>query len=1140
MKTRDLLLENIYKMKIDIIIYNTLKRGMKELVLCSFLLLLGTLSVVAQDNKDEVTLDLKEANLKQFFDEIQSQTDYSFVYNSKDTLQMQSITIKVDNEKLQKVLNQVFKGSGFVYQIKGTIIGIKFIPGQSNTSLLDYKVIEEKDVTGVITDNKELPIPGVNIWLKGTNRGIVTDENGMFHIKIPNDTTYTLQFSFMGMKTKEMEYKGQSLLLVTMEDDVAELQEIAVVGNGMFTRKTETFTGSAVTYGSDDLKAISNQNILVSLKNIDPAFNIVENVDFGSDPNKLPEIQMRGPTTLDVDLEGEYENSPNQPLFILNGFETTMEKVYDMDMNLVKSITLLKDAAAKAVYGSKAANGVVIIETVQPEQGKLRASYNGSIDITVPDLTSYNLTNAQEKLQAEVLAGKYTSANAYEQAGLTEEYNELYKEIVRGVDTYWMAKPLRLGVGQKHSMYLDGGDDAMRYSANLAYNNIAGVMKGSSRTTTSGNVTLSYRFKKLLFRNELTIDNNKAVNSPYGSFSDYSLMNPYYRIYNESGNLIKEYDNGIYNPLYNASLNSKDQSKYTLITENFYGEWNVAKNLKFTSRFGYTQKQNESDVFKPASHTDYANISSTSDEYLLRGQYTKNNGKSVDLLVNVGLAYSFHKNKHLLYTNLLYNLEESVSETSGMTAVGFPSDKMDYISFGSQYIDGGSPTGSESTTRSVGGIGSFNYSYDNKYLADASYRINGSSMFGAKERWGSFWSVGVGWNVHQEDFFKNITYVDLLKIRASLGYTGSQNFNSYQAISTYSYLTDKTYNGDMGVILLGLANDHLQWQQVYDRNIGADIALFNNKLSARVDVYNSTTTNLLTDITLAPSMGFTSYRENLGETENKGFELSFNYRAWSNTANRSSLNLFFNISHNTNKISKISDALKELNDAQDAAKEEGGSSEEEVAAQQTPSIRYEEGQSMTAIWAVRSKGIDPVTGQEVFVKKDGTYTFDWSTADQVVCGDETPKFIGNFGGNYRYKGWDLNLSFSYRFGGQTYNSTLVNKVENVDVLNDNVDKRVLTDRWNTPGVPAKFKSITDNSVTKPTSRFVEDLNEVIFSSVNIAYDLSRAKWVQKSPVEYLRVAFNMNDIGRLTSVKQEFGLSYPRARVFSFSVQTRF
>ncbi len=1106
-----------------------------------FVILMPKIYVFGQDLNQKVSLHLKDASMKELFNEIQKQTNYSFVYNSVDAQNMSPITLRVSGETVSEIMKKLFQDSDFIYRIEGNIIRLKYDPApQVETKAKPEKENPESIVNGLVTDQNNLPVPGVNVWLKGTNRGMITDEKGAFTLHIPSDTTYVLQFSFIGMKTMDISYHGEPVMVVKMEDDIAELGEVAVVGNGMFTRKTETFTGSAVSYTADDMLKVSNQNLMTSLQVMDPSFVVTENVDFGSDPNTLPEMQMRGPTSLSVDLEGEYETSPNQPLFILNGFETTVEKVYDMDMNLISSVTLLKDAAAKAIYGSKAANGVVIIETKQPEQGKLRASYNGSLDITVPDLTSYNLTNASEKLQAEVLAGKYTSDNAYEQAGLTEEYNELYKEIQRGVDTYWMAKPLRLGVGQKHSLYLDGGDEAMRYSASLSYNSIAGVMKGSSRTTVSGNVTLSYRYKNLTFRNNLSIDDNLAVNSPYGTFSDYSLMNPYYRVYDENGNLIKEYDTSIYNPLYNAQLNSKDQSEYSRITENFYGEWNVNKQLKLTARIGFTKNISGTDVFKPASHTDYASISSTSDEYLLRGQYTKTNGKDIDLSANVGAAYTLQKNKHLLYTNLLYNVEESTSESSGMTAVGFPSDKMDYISFGSQYTEGGSPSGSESTTRSVGAIASANYSFDNKYLADASYRLNGSSMFGAKERWGQFWSVGLGWNIHQEGFLQGNEIVNILKLRASLGYTGSQNFNSYQAISTYSYITDKTYNGDMGVTLLGLANEHLKWQQVYDRNVGVDVALFDNRISARLDIYNSKTTQLLTDVTLPPSAGFSSYRENLGETENKGFELTLNYKVWSNPGSRSSLNVFFNISHNTNKITKISDALKELNDAQDEAKDEYADTDDEVAAQQTPSIRYEEGQSMTAIWGVRSKGIDPITGQEVFVKNDGSLTYDWSTDDQVVIGDETPKFQGNFGGNFRYKGFDLNAGFTYKYGGQTYNSTLVSKVENVDVLNDNVDKRVLTDRWNTPGVAAKFKSISDNSTTKPTSRFIEDLNELIFSSLNMGYDFSRTSFVKKSPVDYLRLSFSMNDIARLTSVKQEFGLSYPRARVFSFVLQSRF
>ncbi len=1106
-----------------------------------FVIFLPKISVSGQDLDQKVSINIKDASLKELFNEIQKQTNYSFVYNSEDAQNMLPITINVTEKAVSEVMRKLFLNTDFIYRIEGNIIRLKYQPEvRVDNVLKQAPQKKEFTVNGLVTDRTDLPVPGANVWLKGTNRGMITDEKGAFTLHIPADTTYIIQFSFIGMKTRDIIYKGEPVMVVKMEDDIAELGEVAVVGNGMFTRKTETFTGAVTSYTSDELLKVSNQNIMTSLQVMDPSFVLADDVDFGSDPNTLPEMQMRGPTSLSVDIEGEYETSPNQPLFILNGFETTVEKVYDMDMNLVSSVTLLKDAAAKAIYGSKAANGVVVIETKQPEQGKLRASYNGSLDLTVPDLTSYNLTNASEKLQAEILAGKYTSSNAYEQAELTKEYNELYKEVERGVDTYWLAKPLRMGVGQKHSLYLDGGDNAMRYSANVSYNNVAGVMKGSSRNTISGNVTLSYRYKKLSFRNNLSVDNNKAINSPYGSFSDYSLMNPYYRVYDENGKLIKEYDDSVYNPLYNATLNSKDESAYTRITENFYGEWNVKKNLKLTAKFGYTANLSSSDVFTPASNTAYAGISSSSDEYLLRGEYTQTNGKTVEITGNTGASYTLTKGKHLLYTNLLYNIEQSVDESTGMTAVGFPSDKMDYISFGSQYEDDSSPSGSESTTRSVGVIGSANYSYANKYLADVSYRLNGSSMFGAKEKWGQFWSVGLGWNIHQESFLQGNDVVNLLKLRASLGYTGSQNFNSYQAISTYSYITDKTYNGDMGVQLLGLANDNLKWQQVYDRNIGVDAALFQNKLSIRLDVYDTKTTNLLTDVTLPPSNGFSTYRENLGETSNKGAEISVNCRVWSDPNTRSSLNVFFSLSHNTNKITKISDALKKINEEQDEAKDEYASTDDEVTAQQTPSIRYEEGQSMTAIWGVRSMGIDPITGEEVFVTKDGDLTYDWSTEDQVVIGDETPKLRGTLGANWRYKGFDANAGFTVKLGGQTYNSTLVSKVENADVLNDNVDKRVLTDRWNTPGVAAKFKSITDNSTTKPTSRFVENLNELVFSSLNLGYDFSNTSFIKEGPLDYLRLSFSMNDITRLTSVKQEFGLSYPRDRVFSFVLQARF
>lgn len=1031
------------------------------------------------------------------------------------------------------------------------IIGLVFLSlfcvAQANAQVSDSATVTGKPVSqisgpqltisGKVTDSQGEPLPGATIVMKGNVQvNCVTNDVGNFQLTVPKGATIVI--SFVGMVTKEVKVDKQKVLQIVLNDDVSQLKGVEVVGNGMFLRRSETFTGSAATFTGDQLRLNGSVNALQSLKNLDPSFVINENVDMGSNPNTMPDVQFRGQSS--IDLKGDYETSPNLPLFILNGFETSLEKIVDMDMNLIQSITILKDAAAKAIYGSKAANGVVVVETVQPKQGRLRVSYNGSLQLTVPDLNSYHLTDAAGKLQAELLAGKYTNAtNAHSQADLTAQYNEIYKEVARGVNSYWMSQPLRTGVGQRHSMMFDGGDGAMLYSASLSYNDNVGVMKGSDRRTISGNITLSYRVKNLIFRNLLTIDDNKGKESPYGSFSQYSRMNPYWRIHDENGQLVERYSNGTWNPLYDAGLNSKNVSTYTLITENFYTEWNLLENLKLTGRVGMTIRKDKSDVFTPATNSQYASILPSSEEYLNRGSYAQSHGQGNQVNADLGVNYSITKGKHMLFTNLQYSIEQAKSETESFTAIGFPSDRMDFISFGNGYAVGAKPGGSESTTRSIGIIGAANYSYADRYLADFSYRLNASSMFGSKNKWGSFWSAGIGWNLHHEAWFKKNNILNYLKVRASVGRTGSQNFNSYQALSTYSYITDRTYNGDMGVVLMALANPNLKWQRQLERTVGFDITLF-NRLSGRFEYYNNLTDNLLTDVTLAPSSGFSSYKENLGETVNKGYELTLNYHLLTLPQSRTTVNVFFNVAHNTNKISKISNALKAYNEAQDAAKDDYAGTEEMKAAQRKVSTRYEEGQSMTAIWAVRSAGIDPTTGREVFIKKDGTTTFDWSSTDQVVCGDSQPEYQGNFGLSARWRNWDANCSFSYKWGGQTYNSTLVDKVENVDVLNWNVDERVLTERWNTPGQVAKFKSIMDTSTTKPTSRFVEDYNELAFSVITIGYDFSSLPIIMKSPLEYLKLTATMNDVGWLSTVKKEWGLSYPRARTFSFTLSARF
>lgn len=311
---------------------------------------------------------------------------------------------------------------------------------------------------------------------------------------------------------------------------------------------------------------------------------------------------MRGASSF-TDMKDKYQTNPNQPLFIVDGFEQSIEKVMDMDMNRVASITLLKDATAKALYGSKGANGVVVIETVVPEKGKMRVSYSGNLNIQIPDLGSYNLANAAEKLEIEKRAGVYTDTygNPITQQGYDEKYEAYYKEVLRGVNTYWLNKPLRVGVGHKHTLLLEGGDDAVRYGIDFQYNNVAGVMKGSSREVISVGFNMQYRYKNLIFSEQLSVTFNKAKESPYGTFSEYAKLNPYWRAYNDDGSvkeILGDYEKAnfqgtkpIYNPLTNADINTKNESTYTDVTNNFYIEWLAFQGMRLKGRLGIISKK---------------------------------------------------------------------------------------------------------------------------------------------------------------------------------------------------------------------------------------------------------------------------------------------------------------------------------------------------------------------------------------------------------------------------------------------------------------------------------------------------------------------------------------------------------------------
>lgn len=1118
-----------------------------------FLLVLGLTSVHATTfSQQKVNLNVKNVTLLHVLDLLQEQSEFSFLFSSEDVKNVTNLSVKAKNENLFEVLRRCLQGTALSFEVNGDLVVLKL---QAKTGEPEKKTLKVK---GFVFDAKKLSMPGVTVKVVGTSIGTVTDARGWFQILLPM-THGKLEFSFVGYKSKQVDFTEKvDTLRVMLEENIEELEGVVVTG--MFTRKAESFTGSASTFKREDILRAGNQNLIKSLKNLDPAFQISENLEFGSDPNRMPDVQLRGQTSF-ANVRGDYEGNPNQPLFILDGFETTIEKVFDLDMNRVASVTLLKDAAAKAIYGSKAGNGVVVIETVRPKSGELRVYYSGDFGIEAPDLTSYDLMNAEEKLAYEVKIGMYSPDTHPGIITAHQSYKKVYDDVQRGVNTYWLSKPLHVGFSNKHSLTLEGGDEQMRYQFGVSYNSVSGVMKESGRNTLNANTTLSYTYRNLLFRNTIEFTRNWSKNSPYGSFAEYTSLNPYWAPYDDEGNLNRVFlvhsgkddntsysDIEVYNPLYNATLNTKDESNYTEIRDNFSMDWNISGALRVVGGFSYSRQENGADIYYPKNHTKFIHYDENgmSDR---KGQYTKKDGYSENIAVQAGLNFNKTLGEHLFFANLTWNIATSNSRSTSTVGEGFGNDSMDDLSFATKYEKNGKPTGNNGKTREVGVIGALNYAYANRYLFDASIRKSASSVYGSDTRWGTFWSLGIGWNIYHEKFLEGNNWLTNFKLRASMGYTGTQNVDPAQARYRYDYY-DYSYGDMIGAQLVALANNKLKWQRNMDYNFGADIAI-QRLLTLRAEYYIQVTDDLLSDISLPPSNGFTSYKENLGKIENRGFELAVALTPWRNEKQHAYVTFTATALHNENKIKKIYDIFKNSNDAQNSSLEEtydGYIRDTEVLKKYLnkytkPATLYYEGCSMTAIWGMRSLGIDPATGQEMFLTKEGKSTYTWSAAEQVVVGDQTPKLSGTIGINAGYKGFTLSVACSYKLGGDLYNSSLIARMENVNGY-ENLDRRILK-AWQKPGDISPYKATiingdAENGFTKPTSRFVQKNNELYVSSVNVGYDFVGAKWLKKVALQRLKLSFYMNELLRLSSVDIERGTSYPFARNFSFSLQATF
>lgn len=1115
-------------------------------------------SATSFSQQQKVSLKCENEILSKVLKELEKQTNLYFFFNDKALNVERKVSLSVQDKELGEVLRELL-GTNYHWEIVNNLIVVTFQPTEEK---------KEIKIVGKVTDEKKQPIPGVTILVKGLTIGTSSDLDGNYVLRLPQMEKFSLLFSFLGMETREVPYVGKDTINVELREDVKKMEEVVVTGYANI--KKSSFTGSATQVSREEILKVSSFNLINALAVFDPSLRLVKNNEMGSDPNTLPEFYVRGQSGITSVKElDQLETSsssvakfaltsnPNTPIFILDGFEVSVEKVYDYDLNRIASITILKDAAATAMYGSRASNGVIVIESVAPSPGELKVSYSGNLAITAPDLSSYDLMNAKEALEAEVAAGlfdydpnDYTSTAIWQLMYKNQYYIEKSNKVSKGVDNYWLSQPLRTDVNHNHSVYIEGGSESIRFGIDLRYNNQNGVMKGSYRNRMGAGISLDYRYKGLQVRNQVTFDITRTKDSPYGTFSDYARRHPYDEWLDSDGNYLQTLPtwgltgNIEKNPLYEAQLENYSKSGYKDLVNNLTVNWYINNYWQIKGQLALDYNSANTDKFTdPASPAYGVTVSA-----FTKGERNLSETQTFSWNVNLFTSYNRTIKKHNINLSVGINLKEDQRSYEESSYKGFPNAKRHAISYAYEIVK--KPTVTDNKTRLFGFFTTLNYSYNDIYLFDFSFRGDGSSEFGNNKKWGPFWSYGMGVNVHKYAFAEKWNFLDQLKLKATYGQTGKLNFPPYAARHSFETKLDQWYPTGIGASLMGMGNDDLTWEKTLSWDLGMELGVLHGILFGRVNWYNRKTVDMITDVALPASAGFSSYKSNAGEIQNRGMEFYLNVKPY--TSKILDVVVFGSLSHNENKILKLSQALREYNDRVDAHFK--GYMEANSNAQlttvlgtsdynrkyATPVMKYEEGNSTTSIYGMRSLGINPADGQEIYLKRDGSITYEWSTYEQQKIGDTEPWGTGSLGVNVRLLNFTLYTTFMFEFGGDKYNQTLVDNVENVNLWRYNADRRVLSQRWQKPGDMTSLKSLKDRYyITRPTSRFVQRDRTLTFNSLNIGYDFNRGL-IQRIGLDMLRLQFSMNDIATISSIKREMGLSYPFARTFTFTLNASF
>ena len=987
---------------------------------------------------------------------------------------------------------------------------------------------QEKTVTGKVTDESGTAVPNVSVVVKGTSIGTTTKADGTYSISVPS-TAKVLVFSSIGMTSTEVNIGSRSVINQAMVSENKALEEVVVVGYQSLKRKE--VVGSVTTVGGKEIAQKPIVNFTQLLQGKAPGMNVIGE---GGRPGAGAFIRIRGVGSI---------NASSEPLIIVDGIQVATTAFAQLNPNDIEDVSVLKDAASSAVYGSRAGNGVIVV-TTKKGRGKPEVRYSfqyGQSDALDP--LNVTFMSAQQKLQYEYERGGYTNpylsalitrniASGNLPAGSTllnitpQQRQAMHDSVIAGAPRDWKDVLLPKATMKQHEVSISGSGDKFRYYMSLNKSDNEGVMYGSYYNRTGGRLNVEYQANEW-FKTGINLalshskeDLKRELYNSQSSYTAWYLTNPYEPVRNANGtyNLTMQG----FSPLEGADNNPQVFDRLSTYAT-LFGEVKIMPGLVFKTQLG-------------------SNYNTFKEEYYLKGGSNlaailgynqKRDGGNFDWTYVITNTLNYQKGigKHNINVLLGQEYNRNKFYSYSLTARNFPSASVNTLENAS------TPT-QASTSRSDWALISYfataAYDFDKKYFVSLSGRNDGSSRFGVNNRFANFWSVGGAWDVMQENFMSNVPILSTLKLKASYGTSGNNNIGNYDALGTYAL--NVRYLDLPAAAPARLPNPSLTWETIKQLDFGTEIGLFKNRLNITADYFIRKTDDLLYAINVSQTTGFGSYGGNIGNLENKGIELS----AGGDVIRKNGFvwNLSANYTFVDNKVTKL---------YVDNVPGAGGIS------------RLKVGHAINTYFITRWAEINPQNGKNVWYALNGSKTETYSSGDAVLLEGKSPnvKFYGSINTSLSYKGFDLSAQFYYAGGNYIYNFQYARGLYGQAFYNTQLYTDALN-YWKKAGDVARLPNIADatQNTLYTSDFFLEKGDYISLRDVTLGYT-TKQDLLSKIKVKSVRlfvqgtnlwIGTKFHGIPEVGQSNRESGgspglqtlFAYPQTRAFTMGVDVRF